>query len=106
MKIKGNEKYDSIQLQCHSTSLSTQPNPSHVLENATQPNAWMDPTHVPSLGRHLSPSVLFIAPALPPLGSRVRLKPDRRSVPLSIRTLNSFASYKSHLETCLFARRY
>jgi len=24
----------------------TQPNPSHVLENATQPNPWMDPTHV------------------------------------------------------------
>jgi len=69
MKIKGNEKYDSIQLQCHSTSLSTQPNPSHVLENATRPNAWMDPTHVPSLGHPLSPSVLSIAPALPPLGS-------------------------------------
>jgi len=43
MKIKGNEKYEfySIQLQCHSTSHSTQTNPSHVLENATQPN----PTH-------------------------------------------------------------
>ena len=53
MKIKGNEKYEfySIQLQCHSTSHSTHPNPSHVLENATQPNptqpnSWMDPTHV------------------------------------------------------------
>jgi len=43
MKIKGNEKYEfySLQLQCHSTFHSTQPNPSHVLENATQPN----PTH-------------------------------------------------------------
>ena len=24
----------------------TQLNPSHVPENATQPNPWMDPTHV------------------------------------------------------------
>ena len=32
MKIKGNEKYEfySIQLQCHSTSHSTQANPTHV----------------------------------------------------------------------------
>ena len=36
MNINGNEKSEfySIQLQCHSTSHSTQPNP------------WMDPTHV------------------------------------------------------------
>ena len=26
--------------------LLIQPNPSRVLENATQPNPWMDPTHV------------------------------------------------------------
>jgi len=30
----------------NSTSHSTQPNTSHVLENATQPNPLMDPTHV------------------------------------------------------------
>ena len=31
VKVKGNEKYElySIQLQCHSTSHSTQPNPTH-----------------------------------------------------------------------------
>jgi len=54
VKIKGNEKYEfySIQLQCHSTSHSTQPNPSHMLENATQPkpNQPMDgPNPCPSL---------------------------------------------------------
>ena len=30
----------------NATVLLIQPNPSHVLENATQPNPWMDPTHV------------------------------------------------------------
>jgi len=44
VKIKGNEKYEfySIQLQCHSTSRSTQPNPTHHMcwkmrPNPTQP---------------------------------------------------------------------
>ena len=44
MKIKGNEKYEfySIQLQCHSTSHSTRPNP-------TKPKDGLNPC--PSLGR-------------------------------------------------------
>jgi len=43
VKIKGNEKYDfySIQLQCHSTSHSTQLNPTQPMDG---PNPW------PSLG--------------------------------------------------------
>ena len=47
MKIKGNEKCEfySIQLQCHSTSHSTQPNP------------WIDPTHV-----HLWRTCLAVEP--------------------------------------------
>jgi len=50
VKIKGNEKYEfySIQLLLIQPN-PTQPNPSHVLENAsdpTQPNPWNDPTHV------------------------------------------------------------
>jgi len=43
VKIKGNEKYEfySIQLQCHSTSHSTQLNPTQPMDG---PNPW------PSLG--------------------------------------------------------
>ena len=42
MKIKGNEKYEfySIQLQCHSTSHSTQPNPTY---------GWTEPMSISDL---------------------------------------------------------
>jgi len=43
VKIKGNEKYEfySIQLQCHSTSHSAQPNPTH---------GWTQPMSISVLG--------------------------------------------------------
>ena len=46
LKLRAMKNMSFTVFSYNATVLLIQPNPSHVLENAIQPNPWMDPTHV------------------------------------------------------------